>query len=618
YSEGRFLEQGSSKAYLGDYEKLLKNPKYKRANILEIKGQGVDINIINENITVWIYIRAVDKIINVSPLINYIRTSKSEVGNFSFSINPVIDLEKLIFYSNEIVNFSPLNNNGMHYADFFETYLQKNDVVFIKFEQLEIEKNNINQDIFSLDISKDSLKASPERLWDMIGLIDEHSVNYIASSTDKVISVNGRDLMKVLSEDGSYFLSYKFIEGKDDKNKMVWGTDTGSSWFRRNMISGEFNSFFSYEHKSIENSLTFIINHLSNLGITPDNLWESYGEDITKVYSVKDATKELVAEKCKVSGIWRIIKLGLDEATKQRVVTGESLINPNGTMLDFFNSVCQNPFIEFFGDTYTDTFDFIVRQPPFNKSAIQGVVNSQLYIEIEESNLLQFNLGEESSYYSHFQISPKNQWQGMTEGEFEAIIPIIFLPQYAEVFGNRRFYIDDMYMSRVSIEGNEQGKLESFIQGILNDYVYCIDSKSYLPFTRTGSVTINGDRRIKRGGFIYLKATDEIFYVDSVTNNYSVSKNNIDRTTTLNVSRGMKKPFIVGGTHTLNNGKVVEVKYTYFDIVNAEIIKKNINYKINNTGGEVFIPKNSITTKYGVNEEAFNFYLNKKHLAAYL
>ena len=65
-----------------------------------------------------------------------------------------------------------------------------------------------------------------------------------------------------------------------------------------------------------------------------------------------------------------------------------------------------------------------------------------------------------------------------------------------------------------------QPNVDLFRQALAEDLKYSVESTCYLPFTRTGTITIKGgDRRIKRGTFIYFTPTNEIFYVDQVQHN---------------------------------------------------------------------------------------------------
>lgn len=43
----------------------------------------------------------------------------------------------------------------------------------------------------------------------------------------------------------------------------------------------------------------------------------------------------------------------------------------------------QKPFVEFYGDTNGDMFDFVVRQPPFAKEQIRSALNEDSYADID-------------------------------------------------------------------------------------------------------------------------------------------------------------------------------------------------------------------------------------------
>lgn len=80
----------------------------------------------------------------------------------------------------------------------------------------------------------------------------------------------------------------------------------------------------------------------------------------------------------------------------------------------------------------------------------------------------------------------------------------------------------DQYLNYKETEGPEATQsLANFQAAATNDLIYIMESTAYLPFTRTGTITINGDRRIKVGTFIYFEPTNEFFYVSSVVNNVS-------------------------------------------------------------------------------------------------
>lgn len=162
--------------------------------------------------------------------------------------------------------------------------------------------------------------------------------------------------------------------------------------------------------------------------------------------------------------------------------------------------------------------------------------------------------------------------------------------------------------------------------------MYLVESNIYLPFTRKGSITLPyGDRRIKKGTFVRFKPTGEIFYVDSVTNNLSCGNTSVDRTTTINVSRGMVEKYIKGVeigssqsvsatgdiTGDIATGGILpeftvsvakRIKYGYFNIVNTELIKSVL---IEGVSGSKKT-KSVFKTNFSTNKEVFDFFLHRK------
>ena len=600
----QILKQANFSSFLPAYKALLESDGYKKLEANIYASNNYTLTAINNNIKVWVWIRSVDRVIDISPFVRSVSTNKmSDAGSFSFNIDPVNDLQDVIFMGSSVLNLSAIRSASGHIKDFFESNLQQNDVVFIRFERLERELGVDGQLENSLDIPIGAIGAQG-RVWDMIGLIDSASTNYIASSDDKSISVSGRDLMKLLIDDGAYFLPYKYIEGKDNESKFVYDGGSQSSWFKRNVISGAYDYFFALDVKSIPDSLGFIINHLSNIGVAPDSLFSSY-QNKSKVLQVQGADEAYLAEK-EVKGVWQIVKLVVDSAVEQRVFSGDSLMNPDGALIDFFNQVCQMPFVEFFGDTYGNEFHFIVRQPPFTKSAIREVLNSGYFVEVAESDLLSYDLQYDTRSFSSFEIEPQSNFFGAEDGLFRAIVPALFLPRYAEVFGNKRLSVKDPYLHLGALFG-DKSQLDStkFIEGILNDYKYIIDINSYLPFTRTGSITLNRDRRIKKGSFILNRATNELFHVTGVSNQSTFSKDAVDGTTTVMVERGMVVDYI-NPFADFSTG--YPVFYSYFDIVNTEIFIQNIRRSI--AGGVKQDRK--FTTDFNVDNKNFEFFLNRR------
>lgn len=629
YSEGQVTYQKDSSLFLGTHYDLLKDSSYIRTNITDIFNKNIGVKLINESVTVWWYSSILDTIFNITYFVTNVSLSKSNLsGNLSFNITPSrIDLLNSNVLSNDsVINLFANDINGdndnRYYADNFELFMQYNDVIFVKFEELEIDKKGISDKQKGFVVPQSSLRKDPSICWDSICLIDKVRTSFQPSSGSKNISVVCRDLTKLFEEDGSYFLPYQFIQGKDDAHKFVFGGNENSSWFRRNMVSGDFNFFFNYELKKIDDSFKFIINHLSNLGLVPNSLFDSYKDKRAKVYEVSGQDSDVV-KTLEVNGIWGIIQLNFDKMVLERRVTGENLINPSGNLMSLLSSLCFQPFVEIIMDVYKDEFEITVRQPPFNKSSLQSVITDEAFITVSKDDLLDYSLENETEFYSFYQIEPTGQIIGNEDSLFQSIIPIINLPLFMEKFGNKGYKVSDPYLSRISVEGNngkeKDNMLKSLIGGLLNDLMYIIDSTVYLPFTRKGAITLNGDRRIKVGSFILNEATNELFYVDSVSNDISINTTSIDRTTTINVSRGMVIDYVNVNKRGLlpspleqNNNSVVsfqlqESVYSYFDIVDTDKLKEAI---YNNITGEGIAVDFDII----VNKDAFNFFLNRMQL----
>lgn len=650
YGKNQILIQKDFNAYFSEYQKILKdNDGYQKSSVLvsQINRGLIDAQIININVRVWIYSKVLGELIDISPLVSSCSTSKrADIGNFAITLSPARKMAFDVEYqssSNEkgVVNvFNIFSNRGGLISDYFEKYIQYNDLVFIRFESLEMEKDEIGYE--SGQVLRLSSLANPTkepgdnpawyRVWDMIGFVDTVSSSVNFGYTDKNVTISGRDFMKLLIEDGAYFYPYKYMSGGE--NKSIWMGNEDSGVFKRNVLTGAYDEyFFNYELKDIRGYLGFVINHLSNLGVIPDDVFGSYGERRSKLNKVPG----LREQDRKLKGVWSIVKLFVDENLEDRAFSGD-LGNPDGTLLEFFNRACQRPFVEVIGDTWIDTFNFTVRQPPFTGSAIRSVINDHNnYITIENKDLLDMNLSYDTTYYSWYQVTPSDTVIGEVGKVTAAFIPIIFLPQIAAVFGNKKLQISDIYIYVGSLKGQEQvGDIGVLTYAVLSDLLFLIESTAYLPFTRRGTVKVNGDRRIKVGSFVRIDSTDELYYVTGVSNNLSISSS-IERTTTITVERGMKWDLIKGvdvynqyvakdlsfnkvdltfekpntSIETKRKPSVVNEKYSYFNIINTTEIKNSI---ISNWGKGDYSYTNTVKSDFGVNTDVFNYMMKRKYI----
>lgn len=803
------------------------------------------------NITVWLWCRSLSnenegelqgQVIDISPFIESVRTTvDSNGGNFNITLVPAQgiwseDQWKLntdsisqyfdsfkgaSFVSHQSIRDKIDNDAWKRTNQFLNMCVNTNDVVFIRFETLDLEdRNNKDRDFV---ISKNKLSSSENdlRVYDMIGLIDQSGYSASFNGNDISLSLQGKDLSKLLIDDGSYFYPLQFAQNvfvnPDENDKLI----------KRLATDGQFILQSSLAYRSIRFTLEYIINHLASIGITPDELWESYGDKRTKVYrldndrnrgvnqpnssKVKELTSlqkeinSLIVEQKKqnqvfadeqrefiltsdvfegedrqellqiekslqgnfntevkdivsafnliqewmstidtsnsaieirgelsdlkqqsltfnsqnvdnsqsfgnrltpsqirlegvtlskgetkfdsgqgettqfttvltfntlakkawryfvlsksnsnngvtdrlANGIWQIIKLVVDEDISNRRIADPSVSQPDGSLINQFRKICQEPFVEFFTDTYEDLFYFIVRQPPFTKESIisflDGVVKTEIKeillpesfnqiagstnatgielreVEVKQDIVIEINDNDvheeqlnfsDSDVYSFYELKPQGLFAGKGSEVSLAYIPIVYFPQYADIWGTRRLSIVSNYLPYNGLVGSTQKQNTNWIvEQSAIDLKFLIETNCYLPFTRRGTIVINGDRRIKRGTFIRFKPTGEIYYVDSVSHYFAISESRVERTTTLQVSRGMVEEYIRGKT-VLIDGAQQEV--SYFNIVDTELIKKFI---VSSLSGDTKTETDlgvQLKRSFGVNDKVFNFFLKRR------
>lgn len=583
--QGQFMSQGSFKAFWTDYQKKIKSTINYQDNESETKEDAlVNSKIIPQSIRVWIYIKAIEKIIDISAFIMSCTTAKvANTGTFTLSVVPVRGQDSPIKFSNGYYeNYNITTTEGIQVKDFLEKYVTQNDIVFIRFEKLKIEKEALMQGTEdSLEISTTNLVNAGENynVWDMIGFVDVCSTTHNAKSTDLRIDITGRDFTKMFVEDGSYFIPLHWVKGR--KDLWFYLGDQSSDIFKRNVLSGEYQYFFHYGFRGIKETIWFVINILSTIGIVPDDLFSAYKDKRTTSYTIDTGDEKQSIQE--VKGFWQIVKIFFDDKLEKRTLVDPSFANPDGTLMDFVQKTCQSPFVEVLFDTYIDTMDIVIRQPPFNKEAIEGIVSGEEYVTIKTSNFIESSLSYDDRVYSSYRLFPQDAVVGADDITSLAFVPIIYLNEMAKYFGNKKCEVQDIYIAANALSGaNGTKNLNSMAATMLNDLLFVVESNVYLPFTRKGTLVLNGDRRIKVGTFVYNESTDELFYVTGVTQTMFFSNEGVERQTSLQVERGMYMPILKGtfnkeiknnveGTLETGNGKA-----SYFKIVEIDKIKEDV------------------------------------------
>lgn len=334
-------------------------------------------------------------------------------------------------------------------------------------------------------------------------------------------------------------------------------------------------------------------------------------------------------------GIWQIIKLVVDDNIRNRRIVDSSIGNEHGSLINALRKIAQEPFVELLFDTYGDQYYITVRKPPFDKKGLISVLEDQdiltdkpsnhtsntgpnpyegddeykkqsTIIDIEEYDILSdsLNYGVTNQIYSWYRLTPQNLIGGQANDMAFAYLKAIYLKEYADIWGSKPLDISTNYIPYFPVvDKNSKLPTGYFLkQGIL-DLKYMIESNAYNPFVRQGTITVVGNRLYKKGTFVRLKSTNEIFYVNNVSNSYSQTDRVITRTTTLQLSRGMVEDYIKGQEYD-------GVNYSYFNIVDTEI--DDNKFLRQDQGYDDF---NKLLANWKVNTEVFNFFLNKKQFA---
>ena len=346
----------------------------------------------------------------------------------------------------------------------------------------------------------------------------------------------------------------------------------------------------------------FIINSNDKIDVT-DDTDTSATETITETV-VK--TKPASVNERLAPGIWQITKLIMDSSVENRQMFDSSISYQTGPLINFFNRVCQKPLVEFCGDTWGDQYYFMVRKPPFDKEGIDKMQDLTLLF-IDNSEIINTSLNwNTDNIYSWYQMIPFAEYAGLDQ--LNLFMPAVFFPEYAAIWGSRDLTVQNQYVNyyrsghaNASEDDTKKENMNSITRNAAADLKYLVESNAYNPFTRSGTITLNGDRRIKRGTLI-LMPNDELFYVESVSNSFSVSRSSVSRTTVLQVSHGMFQRFIAGVDiegQTMSYFNIIDFGDWDINKIKATNWKKQISkWKVNLNVFAYFLKRSQLLTSY--------------------
>jgi hypothetical protein len=592
------------------------------------KVQNGSLQQMYPELTVWIWCRSLSsklsedelegELFDLTPfIINCSTNMGKNGGNFQITLPPLLceldNADRWVLkkqnlneyndgtgYLSEASLYSGEKNDVLQRNQFlFSKIIRSNDLVFIRFETLQIEREQRYRDAYNYFINKTQLAG---RIYDMIGLVDAVPETITPANNDVTVNINGRDLSKLFIEDGTYFYA---LENSQGILKVAGDTRLKNSLIARNFSDGGLKFLGLYFFTSIEYILKFMINQLANIKIVPDDLFISYGAARNFKFneivdnSVNRTTNNTDAipnnnykpqfKKELASGIWQIVKLVIDKGVIERRLADSSFSTANGSLLNFVHSACQQPFVEFYMDTYKDMYHLIVRKPPFDQKAllslIEGKVNTEtgeqvapVIIDIEAEDVLkEMLMMDDSQVYSWYHVFPKNAQLNSRADYSTSILPAIFFEEYAQVWGSKPYQQANTYIPYVALANKNDNSFDIMMKQAFYDMKYVIETTQYLPFSRKGTLVLNRDRRLKVGNVLRYKPTGEIFFIEAVRHNVSISEQNIDATTTVQVTRGLVEQLIYG-VHYVNKDGVS--KYvSYFNIIDTtlDLNEKEIN-----------------------------------------
>jgi hypothetical protein len=668
---------------------LMNNPEYALRS--QNRSMG-DVKATFPKVSVWLWSRSLSssfigttrgiassyELFNLSMFVDQLSTiSNKEGSSFSFSLPPIKGS-----YANDVEGWKMRLSSFKQYGDsrnkqysavssvedknmiigdfFFHNIIQQNDLVFISYEDLPSETKEYRSEL-SVPFS-----AIRGKIWDMIGFVDKNSINVSKQNKNEVnINITGRDLTKLIIEDGTYFWATEFG---------LLGT-TRFAGNRDNRILRRINAgpegmatYFNIANKSIEYIMKFVISQLANTGIVPTEIFNSYGDDRSTIFIRKEdgeerttnveeignnnfeirikRNKKYRSQEVLAEGVWSITKVIVDPQVANLRLIDTTLLSEQGSLINFVNRVCQDPFVEFYTETIKDQFYWIARRPPHNQQAILdaidgislGVTTEQeeifvevdgiltrkkfdvstanatasFVIDVDPLDVVSFELEFHTTVYSWYKLESRYAFGGSTDNVSSyALLPAVFLPTYTNLFGSRPYNCFTNYVNYVPTSGKEDVRnYKNALEQAYYDLKWLIETNSYLPFTRRGSITINENRRIKKGMHIRLNSTGEIFLVTSVSHSISIS-GGMARATTLQVERGMIERYIKG-EDVEGFGFV-----SYFNIVDMPInlkrrrAQKELTSITKDGKLEQALPY-EIIANWRENEDVINFFVNRR------
>lgn len=177
--------------------------------------------------------------------------------------------------------------------NYFNWLIQSNDLIFISFEELQMEQD------------------TGSRVFDMIGLVESVSVSQDANGVGRV-TVSGKDLMKLITDDNSLFFNLSSAWGESQifsntesvgkqgdirESDFISGMKRGAE-NRLRWSTGQLDVFAAPFNRTINFVIKGVISQLANIEVVPDYVFDAWGDYRTKYqdwlsYEEQEATVAL-------------------------------------------------------------------------------------------------------------------------------------------------------------------------------------------------------------------------------------------------------------------------------------------------------------------------------------
>lgn len=490
---------------------------------------------------VKVWSRANEETLDITKFVDGLNTNvDSNGGNFNFAL-PAIEAKwdsgkwkmdnvleynggkevysKTHVFKNRNVSFNlfgaNISNSLKVSGDFFfEKILNAQDLIFIKYDE-----PFKNPDDISYPFNDE---------YDFIGLIDSVKVTkrQNENNIDIYISISGRDLMKVFVEDGTYYYPIETFVGESIDSKPVC-LYNDVSHKAKDRIFGKLYDIKINGNKPIFNLIEFIIQKIRN---TTLEIPFSSGQN----------------------GIWDIIDVEIEEEAGKRLLYDSSISTYSGSVINFIKKICQEPFVEVFGDTFGSKYKLIIRTPPFSKKTFTN--NRTLEIGIRHL-ISEDTTVDDKTINSWFRFTPNSIFFGDSVAG-SVLFPAVYFEKLAIIYGSKKFEAVHNYFfgNKYKNLEDEETRIDAKVQSV-EDLKYLLESYTSSSFMKRGTLIFKNVSGIKRGINIYIPETDMLYYVNSYTNNFEIN----DRITTVQVERGIPK-------------KAIDI---FYDLVTCDINTQN-------------------------------------------